>query len=211
MSIFAGMRLRCRPCLPNKAHFDKDKVPGHLNGESFSAYLRARENVQVGEAMQEQDKRHEKQMQELKVQLEAAMKQASNHRQAAVLRHRMHIVEYILTLKCPRDTCKAAFIDFYGCFALTCSRCRCGFCAYCLQDCGTDAHQHVANCAYNTAGGRNLHAPIDAFHRAQKARVTRLLREYIGGRVDQDVREELVRSLDRDLKDLGISIADLHV
>ena len=114
-------------------------------------------------------------------------------------------------LKCPRDVCKTAFIDFDGCFALTCSRCRCGFCAYCLQDCSTDAHQHVANCAHNTAKSSNLHAPIDAFHRAQKGRVTRLLREYITGRVDRDVRQELVLSLDRDLKDLGISSQDLRV
>ena len=205
------MHLRCRACLPNKAHFDKDSAPAHLDGGAFSAYLRARENVQVGEAMREQDERHAKQMQELKAQLEAVQKQASSHRQTAVLSHRLHIIENILTLKCPRDACKAAFIDFDGCFALTCSRCRCGFCAYCLQDCGTDAHQHVANCAHNTAKGRNLHAPIDAFHRAQKGRVTRLLREFIAGSVDRDVRQELVLSLDRDLRDLGISSQDLRV
>ena len=36
-------------------------------------------------------------------------------------------------------------LPFNGCFALTCSRqgCGCGFCAYCLQDCGGDAHAHV--------------------------------------------------------------------
>lgn len=210
MHTLAGMHLRCRACLPKKALFNEDSSPAHLNGEAFSAYLRARENVQVGEAMQEQEKLHVKQMQELQAQLEAAQKQASSHRQSAVLRHRLHIVENILTLKCPRDACKAAFIDFDGCFALTCSRCRCGFCAYCLQDCGTDAHQHVANCRHNTARG-NVHAPIDAFHRSQKSRVTRLLRDYIAGRVDQDVRQELIQALDRDLRDLGISSQDLRV
>ena len=48
------------------------------------------------------------------------------------------------TLKCPR--CSQAFIDYDNCSALTCSRCRCGFCAYCQTDCGNDAHKHVANC-----------------------------------------------------------------
>ena len=52
-----------------------------------------------------------------------------------------HIQERILTLKCPRAGCEAAFVDFNGCFALTCHRCHCGFCAYCLQDCGQLASQ----------------------------------------------------------------------
>ena len=50
----------------------------------------------------------------------------------------------MLTLKCPR--CTQAFIDFVGCFALSCSRqgCGCNFCALCLADCGEDAHPHLA-------------------------------------------------------------------
>ena len=40
-------------------------------------------------------------------------------------------------------------VDFDGCFALNCSRCRAAFCAYCLADCGKDAHMHV---------GRGLHS-----------------------------------------------------
>ena len=39
----------------------------------------------------------------------------------------------LLTDACPR--CKQAFLDFNGCCALTCSRCPCGFCAWCLQVC----------------------------------------------------------------------------
>eukprot|EP01047_Picozoa_sp_COSAG01_P082414 COSAG01_NODE_16820_length_1201_cov_1.062613_1_plen_53_part_10 len=39
---------------------------------------------------------------------------------------RKHIVEELLTLKCPREACRQAFIDFTGCFALTCGRCGCG-------------------------------------------------------------------------------------
>lgn len=58
----------------------------------------------------------------------------------------------VLTLKCPR--CSQAFVDFQNCFALTCGRCGCGFCAWCLRDCGDDAHRHVANCPENLEGGR---------------------------------------------------------
>jgi protein-arginine kinase activator protein McsA len=48
-----------------------------------------------------------------------------------------------LNLRCPR--CEAAFHDYDGCNALTCSipECRAAFCAICLIDCGNDAHGHV--------------------------------------------------------------------
>lgn len=53
------------------------------------------------------------------------------------LRHK--IIDEILTLRCPR--CKQAFLDFDGCFALTCGSCPCRFCGWCLEDCGDhDAH-----------------------------------------------------------------------
>ena len=65
---------------------------------------------------------------------------------------RLEIIDNILTLKCPR--CQIAFCDYDGCAALSCgiNTCRCGFCAYCLTDCGTDAHAHVPRCPENTKG-----------------------------------------------------------
>lgn len=61
-----------------------------------------------------------------------------------VKRHRSHIVNEFLTLRCPR--CKRAFDDYSGCAALTCDNCNCGFCAKCFEDCGTDAHAHCNDC-----------------------------------------------------------------
>ena len=67
---------------------------------------------------------------------------------------RAHVVERLLTLKCP--SCDAAFLDFKNCFALTCHRCDCRFCGYCLMDNGRGeagdraSHRHVANCEFNT-------------------------------------------------------------
>ena len=66
-----------------------------------------------------------------------------------------YIVDKLLTLKCPNEDCQAAFLSFAGCFALTCHRCDCRFCAYCLHASGFGtegskaAHQHVANCKHN--------------------------------------------------------------
>ena len=64
-----------------------------------------------------------------------------------VLIARKHIEEEILQMKCPRQSCRQAFYDFDGCFALSCSLCPCKFCGWCLQDCGDqDAHPHVLIC-----------------------------------------------------------------
>lgn len=48
-------------------------------------------------------------------------------RKAAAAPHVRHIVDDIVTLKCPR--CKTAFIDFSGCCSLYCG-CKCSFCAH---------------------------------------------------------------------------------
>lgn len=56
---------------------------------------------------------------------------------------KIEIIEKILVLKCPR--CRLAFQDFLNCCAITC-RCGAGFCAWCLQDQGADAHAHVMHC-----------------------------------------------------------------
>lgn len=45
-----------------------------------------------------------------------------------------------LNLRCPR--CQKVFDDYDGCNALRCG-CGAAFCAVCLQDCGTDAHEHI--------------------------------------------------------------------
>ena len=68
---------------------------------------------------------------------------------------RTRIIEEVLTLRCPR--CQAAFLDFEGCLALTCSRCTCNtrFCGVCMRECGDEssAHAHIKVCQYNHLGG----------------------------------------------------------
>jgi hypothetical protein len=119
------------------------------------------------------------------------------------------IIEDILTIKCPRQHCRQAFVDFDACFALTCDACTCAFCAYCLQDCGGDAHRHVANCQYNIAPGKDVFASVQVFERAQMERRTRLLKEHLAHHVKAGVRGALIEAMERDLADLGIDGAQL--
>ncbi len=75
------------------------------------------------------------------------------------------------------------FLDFDGCFALTCGRCGCGFCAYCLADCGQDAHSHVAGCSRNLAAGRQVFGTAETFNQARKIRHMEAVRAYLGAKV----------------------------
>ena len=120
---------------------------------------------------------------------------------------RAHILERILTLACPR--CGQAFVDFEGCFALTCSRagCGCRFCAYCLTDCGRDAHPHVRTCPKNTAPGRDIYGDEARFVGAQQTRRSSMLREYLAT-LPADVRSRAVRDCAQELRDLGIAPND---
>ena len=48
----------------------------------------------------------------------------------AVQQHRLHVLENILNLRCPRQGCGTVFADFTNCFAVTCRQCNCGFCGW---------------------------------------------------------------------------------
>ena len=98
---------------------------------------------------------------------------------AEVARAVEHVVERILTLRCP--TCDAAFVDFNGCVALTC---RCGerFCGFCLQQTPGDGHAHVAQCPHNplhARGEAGVFVTMDAFERAQHERKMARVEAYL--------------------------------
>ena len=107
-------------------------------------------------------------------------------------------MEELLTLKCPR--CRQAFLDFEGCFALTCSRlgCDCGFCACCLKDCGRDAHIHVANCK---AGG-DVFGTAEQFEAQQRLRKKKMVADYL--KQEPQLRGKILKACEKDLQDCGI-------
>ena len=102
------------------------EIARHVGPATYEAYLAAVMRTAEAKLVREFDKRT-----------------ALTEQQDSVAKTRMFIIDNILTLHCPR--CKAAFLDFQNCLALTCRRadCQCGFCAACLADCRGDAHHHV--------------------------------------------------------------------
>ena len=122
-----------------------------------------------------------------------------------VMQHTKDIEETILNLACPR--CHQVFVDFAGCAALTCSRegCGCGFCALCLEDCGGDAHAHVAKCEYRPRRMNNVYfTNANDFKGVQRARRERMLRSYFATKVKKTLHKSLYEELRKQLQDLGI-------
>ena len=137
----------------------------------------------------------------LRAEFESIMKIQDLHERKAH-QIRQELVGDVFNLKCPR--CKTVFADFDGCFALTCGNqlCKCGFCAWCLEDCGHDAHAHVPTCP---EGNRSVYGKKEDFHEHHRKKRERTLRERFG-RENSDVQRHLRNILEKDLKDWGITI-----
>jgi hypothetical protein len=116
------------------------------------------------------------------------------------------ICEEILNVRCPR--CKIVFVDFDGCFALTCGNntCRAGFCAWCQQDCGSDAHGHVPHCP---EGNRNVYGDIAALKPTWNRIRVRKIRALLLNKAPA-IRKEVLERIEKEVEDLGIKMADLQ-
>jgi hypothetical protein len=113
----AGMRLPCPQCLPrNSVALSAKEVVSCIDEEAFEKLLSARDKLTEGIAVAGPQRR----VRELEDILAAEKASAARQIEPLVELHRRKIIEDILTLKCPRENCRAAFLDFDGCFALTC-------------------------------------------------------------------------------------------
>eukprot|EP00475_Leptophrys_vorax_P027766 TRINITY_DN39647_c0_g2_i1.p1 TRINITY_DN39647_c0_g2~~TRINITY_DN39647_c0_g2_i1.p1 ORF type:complete len:171 (+),score=28.16 TRINITY_DN39647_c0_g2_i1:312-824(+) len=130
----------------------------------------------------------------LQKEFERLMKMDAVDREAECLRR--DITEKILNLCCPR--CGQAFIDFDGCCALRCSRCGCGFCAWCLADCGVDAHVHVGGCVHNAMADRQVFAREDIWRKAQETRKMGMVREKLKTVKSPEVRRRVLELLGKE-------------
>lgn len=121
-------------------------------------------------------------------------------------KHRLKVIDDIFTLKCPR--CKMAFLDYDNCSAITCGACKCGFCSYCLEDCGKDAHQHFyKNGSKCPNEGGPLFIAYNLWQEYQNTRKERLLCEFLAS-LPEDIRQKVADLVSPDAKDLGITMPE---
>jgi hypothetical protein len=169
-----------------------------LSEAQFTAYIDKLRAVSENRVLVEQQQRHQADLAAQERRLRGEMA-----RDEEITAHRRHITNNLLCLRCPR--CEQVFVDFVNCFALTCGKCRAGFCAWCLHDCGEDAHRHVNNCAHNTTQPRNVYGTEAQFEHAQRERRANLVRAYLRDRVrNDDIRNAVRAAIQRELVDLNI-------
>jgi hypothetical protein len=89
--------------------------------------------------------------------------------------HVQNILDNILCLKCP--SCQCQFIDFEGCFAVTCT-CNANFCGYCLLQCAGNGacHSHVLVCKLGNGSYFNT---VEAFQSTHRLRWHRQLTDFL--------------------------------
>ena len=139
-----GCKIRCT--FPGCGEVVEDHAVSTYAGEDgFGAFLRAKLAANEEKVVSD----YEERLRTLRAQVEREVLAGLSH-QTEQLRHRNHIIEVLLTIKCPNPRCQAVCIldkDFDECFALRCSSCTTNFCGWCLRDFGAgDAHGHVLSC-----------------------------------------------------------------
>jgi hypothetical protein len=192
-------------CAETAAYADAE-VARHVTAATFATYTEGKKKLlemqlvkEIGEV---ERARFEAELHRL-VHMDEQQRQAHRHGIA---------LEDVFNLKCPR--CAAVFLDFNDCCALTCSRAGCGaaFCAWCQQDCGGDAHQHVGQCPERP---RDAHPPVDplfpaagAWERSQRARAIDKVNDYLQAIGDVALRNQVALSRIDLLVELGIDVED---
>jgi hypothetical protein len=118
---------------------------------------------------------------------------------------RNHIVDNILTIRCPNDRCGAAILDFTGCLALKCARCKIGICAKCFEHCGTDAHDHINKGACKIDSNKQYFANNKYIKNVQMLYKTRKLNEYMKT-LAPSVATKVMEKYQGELREGGVNV-----
>ena len=117
-----------------------DSVIANATPSEFTSFLKAREEVAIKSVIND----YESKLNRSRVEFEEDIRRENES--GMILKHCNHIIEEIITLKCPRCVTTVFLTDDINGFAITCDTCGCGFCAWCFLDCGNDANHHVPGC-----------------------------------------------------------------
>ena len=194
-----------------KQVYSEQALARHLSPDVFDAYFAAKSMIKEAEISSSLEKGFEDRVKK-EVNASLALSEAERRMRA----NRNHIIERILQFACPR--CGQVYpeildgkmvFDKDQCFALSCQSCPCKFCAYCLKDCGADAHAHVAAkvCSpVNKGPGAGLFPkePEETFRAANKWRRENGLKAFLARIPLASEREALVKEVSIELRDLNL-------
>lgn len=186
-SICSFVENKCKiVCSYCKDSFNEKQIATYLNDDLYDKFISAKLEAQLGNEITNREKMLSQQKCNSKVEL-----------------HRNYICENILTLHCKK--CSAAFLDFTGCFAITCGSCNGSMCGWCLEDFSPDAHAHVASCKYSLNKGQ-VFSTLELFNQRHKIRRQNKIKQYLSNILDDNERIQLISTIKKDLEDLGIMV-----
>lgn len=191
------------PMKDSETPFSDGSLVAFVPQDVFDEYLQIRIKIAEKGIQEQMEKENADKIAELKDKLAKATGDAE---QNELDKHRLKIIDDIFTLKCPR--CSLAFLDYDNCSAITCQGCSCGFCSYCLEDCGKDAHQHFyKNKSKCPKEGGPLFIDHKNWTAYQGKRKARMVRTYLA-KVPEGMRKKLADLVAPDAKDLGIEMPE---
>ena len=184
-----------RPPLP----YTDQTIASSTDDEVFHRYMKGKKALLEAELAVENEKvvreRVERELQEMK---------RLSKREREVRTHSSHIRESILTVRCPHPNCGQAFVDFSGCFALSCSRCRKYFCGWCLSTAANNdaCHTHVRQCASKLSNDL-FFGSVEEFEESNNRRRRVALRAFLSS-LCHDLSREVVEAVRKNLYELGV-------
>ena len=104
--IEQGSQIICSYCKdPNP--FSDRIICCNIDDPTYEQFIKVKADLLMAQTQEECEKRFAAQQQQSKIDA-----------------HRSYVCENVLTLHCPNPSCKAAVLDFDGCFAIECSMCK---------------------------------------------------------------------------------------
>jgi hypothetical protein len=193
--VDADGRLLCVEC---KIPYTASAFIGEAKQDVFESLQQLR-----ALKFKEKEVKIELEQQEIRLRAEFDAVLAKSGEEREVHQLVLKVREDVLNLKCPG--CHAVFLDFDGCFALTCSvnTCKMAFCAWCLKACGDDAHAHVQKCPLGK--GQGLFGKIDVFHAHHVVRRSGIISQLLQDK-SEHIQKLVCEALSKEILDLGIKL-----
>ena len=200
LSSRADHTLLCPDC---NAPYENKEIASNLSTEVFDEYQRAIVDAKITEKADEMNARFNERLQTAVTEVLQNYGNAESRLLLDAKKFAKEARDTILNLRCPH--CKAVYVDFSGCMAIQCERCKGNFCAYCHQKTTTSrgAHEHVRQCLMNETDDGSYYATPEQIHDAQRRYRTREIKRFLR-KHKKDLQNAIVIELQKDLEDLDI-------
>ncbi len=200
LSSRADHSLLCPEC--DTPYGNKD-VASNLPTEVFDEYQKAIVDAKMTQKTNEMNARFNERVQARVAEVLQKYGNAESRLLMEAKKFANDARDSILNLRCPH--CQAVYVDFSGCMAIQCGRCKGNFCAYCHQKTSTSrgAHEHVRQCLMNVTDDGSYYATPEQIHDAQRRYRTWEIKKFLQ-KHKKDLQNAIVIELKKDLKDLDI-------